>query len=254
MSIDLILALALFLGASWLDFLNRIITITREHPTENTLLVVAFVHFVVLVYFFLAASVLYGKSVKTVIGREWSRMAQYEEILVTTWPAAALSALLGVLAIRLTGLVSPLIFIIPYILLGLWLLLWTKRKRHLLFLLAISVLFVPYMWLMSLICSNVSVSTNQQYYKPGDTAIISVKSEGYVFSPSINQIDILAGSYPSYKIRNDLRTGYVRLIQPITIDMATDEIETWPTYVQTIYTPQAWWFSREEYTEINIVP
>ncbi len=254
MSIDLILALALFLGATWISLLNSIVTITRERPAEHTLLVIAFVHFVVLVYFFLAASVLYGKAVKTIIGRKWLRIANYEEILVVTWPAAIVGALLGFLAIKLTGFVTPLITIISFIILGLWLLIWAKKSKYLLFFLMIPVLFIPYIWLMSLFWCGVSVNINQQYYKPGDTAIITAKGEGYVFNPSINYIEIWAGSYPNHRVPDNLITGYVRMVQPITNDMATDAIATRPTYIRTIYTPQAWWFSREEYTEIIIVP
>src|SRR5258708_14261917 len=103
MSIDLILALAFFLAATWISLLNSIVTITRERPAEHTLIAAAFVHFVVLLYFLLAAAVLYGKTIKTALGHEWSRLVRYEEILVVTWPAAMLAALIGFLGTKVAG-------------------------------------------------------------------------------------------------------------------------------------------------------
>jgi hypothetical protein len=254
MSLDLNLALALFLGATWVGLLNSIIDTTRERPAEHTLFAIAFVHFVVLVYFLLAASVLYGKAVKAVIGREWSRMTDYEEIFVVTWPAAAVGAVFGFLAIKLTGFYDPLIAIIPFTIFVLCLLIWAKKSRHLIFFLVTLGLFFPYVWLMSLCWSGVSVNTNDAYYKQGDTAIITAKSEGYLFNPSINKVEIWSGSYPSYEVPSNVRTGYIRMVQKITDDMAMDSVATGPVYIRVIYTPQAWWFSREEYKEIVIIP
>lgn len=252
MSIDLILALALFLGAMWISLLNSIVAITRDKPAEHTLLAVAFIHFVVLVYFLLAALVLYGRTVKTVIGREWSRLAATEEILVITWPAAVLSGMFGFLAVKLTGLVDPLITLIPFVMVGVLLLIWAKKHKYWLLLGVILVTFIPYILVMSLCWCGVNVTTNQSYYKPGDTAIITVKGEGYVFNPNINLIEIWAGKYPSYHVPENIGTGY--LTQVITPEMATSGPAIRPTYVRTVYTPQGWWFSREEYTQIVITP
>jgi hypothetical protein len=129
MSIDLVLALTLFLGATWVGLLNSIISTTRETPAERSLMVVAFMHFVVLVYFILAASVLYGRTIKAVTGRQWSRMPGYEDILVVTWPTALLSALIAYLATRLTGSVNPFVMVIPFLGIALLLLIWAKKNK-----------------------------------------------------------------------------------------------------------------------------
>lgn len=254
MSIDLNLALTLFLGATWVALLNTIISTTRETPTEHSLIIVAFMHFIVLVYFILAAAVLYGRAVKTVTGREWSRVSGYEEILVVTWPAALLSALIGYLGARLTGLVDPLLMIIPFLGIALWLLIWAKKTNHLQFLVVIPVLFFPYLFSMAIIFCGVSVTTDKQIYRHGDTLVITARSQGYVFNPSIDQIQVWAGSYPTHAISDKLITGYARLAQPITTDMAAEVLATNRTYIEVVYTPQAWWFSRKEYAEITIIP
>lgn len=211
-------------------------------------------HFVVLVYFILAAAVLYGRTVKAVTCREWSRMSGYEEILVVTWPAALLGALIGYLATRLTGFVNPFVMVIPFLGIALWLLRWAKKTNHLRFLIAIPVLFFPYLIAMSIIWCGVSVTTDKQIYKHGDTLIITARSQGYLFNPSINQIQVWAGSYPTHRIPDNLVTGYARVVQPITTDMPAEVLATNRTYVEVVYTPQAWWFSRTEYAEITIIP
>ena len=169
MSSDFVLALTLFLGATWVGLLNTIISTTREAPAEHSLMIAAFTHFVLLVYFILALAVLYGRTVKTVTGREWSRMSGYEEILVVTWPAAFFSALIGYLATRLTGFFNPLIMVIPFLGIALLLLVWAKKTNHLRFLLVVPVLFFPYLFAMSLVWCGVSVTTDKQIYKHGDT-------------------------------------------------------------------------------------
>jgi hypothetical protein len=107
---------------------------------------------------------------------------------------------------------------------------------------------------MSILWCGVNVRTNQEYYKVGDVAVITVKSEGYLLNPSINQVEIWAGAYPVHRVPEILRTGYVRVVQPITNDMATNTLVTSPTYIKIIYTPQVWWSSRQEYVDIIIIP
>ncbi|HEY2963630.1 MAG TPA: hypothetical protein VGJ37_14500 [Pyrinomonadaceae bacterium] len=254
MSLDLTLALALFLGAMWVTLLNNIVTITRERPAEHTLIAVAFVHLVVLIYFVLAAAVLYGKTLKTVLRHEWSGITTCEEILVITWPAAALAGLFGFLAVKLTGWVNPLLTAVPFLALGIWLLIWARRAKYLLFVGLIVVLFIPYVLVMSWFWCGVNVTTDQQYYRPGDIAVITAKAEGYLFNPGVKSIEIWAGRYPKYEVPGNVETHYARMTQPITPDMVPDTTAISPTYIRTTYTPQAWWFSRDEYTEIQIVP
>lgn len=166
---------------------------------------IGFMHFVVLVYFVLAMLVLYGKAVKSVTGQEWSRLARYEEILVITSPAAIISALLGFLATKLVGFITPVIAIIIFCLIGLFLILRTKRTRYLSFLWVIPVLFMPYLLAMSLIWCRVNVTTNQTHYKIGESAIITIKSEGYLFSPQINKIELSTDSGKEHLILEELK-------------------------------------------------
>ena len=115
-------------------------------------------------------------------------------------------------------------------------------------------MFIPYILVMSLFWCGVSVTMNQQYYKPGDTAIITIKGEGYLFNPNINFVEIWAGKYPSYQVPENIGTGYLNFTQVISPDMATSGPAIRPTYVRIVYTPQVWWFSREEYSQILITP
>jgi hypothetical protein len=254
MSIDLVLALTLFLAATWIALLNTIISTTRETPAEHSLMIVAFMHFVVLAYFVLAAAVLYGRTVKAVTGRVWVRMSTYEEILVLTWPAALVSALLGYLTTKLTGFVNPFIMAIPFFGIAIWLLVWGKRTKHLGFLVAVTALFFPYLIAMSLIWCGVSVNMDKSFYKSGETAIITVRSQGYLFNPYINQVQLMAGSYPTHRVAENLLTSYVRVVEPITGDMPAGNFSTNCTLIEVSYTPQASWFKRTEYVEITIIP
>jgi hypothetical protein len=181
-------------------------------------------------------------------------MSGYEEILVVTWPAALCSGLIGYLATRLAGLVNPFVMVIPFLAIALLLLWWAKKTKHLRFLIAVPVLFFPYLLAMSIIWCGVSVTTDKQIYKHGDTLIITARSQGYLFNPSINQIQVWAGTYPTQRIPANLITGYARVVQPVTSDMKADVLATSRTYIEVTYTPQAWWFSRTEYAEITIIP
>lgn len=54
------------------------------------------------------------------------------------------------------------------------------------------------------------------------------------------------------QVPQDVGTSYLTITQVITPDMATSGPAIRPTYVRTVYTPQAWWFSWEEYTQTLI--
>lgn len=254
MTIDLILALSLFLGATWLGLLNTIVGLTRDRPVDQMLFALAFVHFVVLVYWVLATSVLYGKAVKSFLDRDLSRLAMFEEILIVTWPAAVLGAILGILATKIIGVIEPLIMVIPFLILAGLLLWWAKRARHLTFVVVVVVLFMPYVFVMAVCWSGVQVTTNQPLYKPGEFAIVTAKTEGYLFKPGINRVEFMTGLYPKYEVPANLITGYVRVVQQITPEMKAEMMVTRPSYISVTYTPQAWWFSRSEEIELNIIP
>ncbi len=254
MTIDLILVLSLFLGAAWLELLNTIVSVTRERPADHMLFALAFVHFVVLVYWVLATSVLYAKAVRSVVGRSLMWADRFEEILVVTWPASVVGAIVGIVATKLTGLIDPLLLVLPSFIFTALLLLWAKQLRHIRFVLLIVVLFMPYVWIMSISWCGVQVTLNQQYYKIGDVAIVTAKSEGYLFKPAIKKIEFMSGLYPQHQAPATFSTGYMRVVQTITPEMKTSEVEITPKYVSVSYTPEAWWFSRSEYVEISVVP
>jgi len=149
---------------------------------------------------------------------------------------------------------DPLIMVIPFLILAGLLLWWAKRARHLTFVVVVVVLFMPYVFVMSVCWSGVQVTTNQPLYKPGEFAVVTAKTEGYLFKPGINKVEFMTGLYPKYEVPANVITGYVRVVQQITPEMKAEMMVTSPTYISVTYTPQAWWFSRSEEIELNIVP
>jgi len=253
MSIDATFAIALFLGAVWIALLNSIVAVTRHQPAERTLLVTAFVHFVVLFYFVLAASVLYGKTLASVGPQEVSWVKRYEELLAVSWPVAVLGAAIAFVTTKMTGIVNPLASAGPFILLALWFLGWARSAGAWLGVTLILVSFIPYVMLMSFIWAGVRIETDKKFYQPGDVAIIMALAEGYVFSPRITELQVLAGG-KVYQVPSHWHTGYFRVVHPIQADGTVPNVSLRRDYIKATYITQVLPLKREHYEEFTVVP
>lgn len=254
MSIDATFAIALFLGAVWIALLNSIVELTRDHPAERTLLVTAFVHFVVLFYFLLATAVLYGKTMASVVPGDLPWVRKYEEILAISWPVAFLGATVAFVTTKVTGIINPVASAGPFVFLALWFLGWAKSAGAWLVILVVLTAFMPYVLLMSFIWAGVRIETDKKFYQPGDVAIITVLSEGYVFSPRITELQVPTGECKTYQVTPNWHTGYFRVVHPIPSDREVPIISLRRSYIKAIYIPQVFSFRREHYEEFTVVP
>lgn len=241
----------LFLGATWYGLLAQLIFETRQDPASGTLLPAAFAHWLTFLYFVLASAVVYGKGLSS-IDTKPTWLDRAEALLLRTWPAAIGSAAVGFIAARLVDVGSgkwiPVVFI-PLA----WFLVRKSELRHVwAWMVLVTGVFVPYMFVMSYIWAGVSIETDKLEYKPGEPIIVSVVSEGYLFNPEIRSISLYADGFPKHEIAAGTHLNFVRATlspQPRESGRTRDAERE---YIAVSFVPQALWFEREEYALIVI--
>jgi len=261
MSIEPLLALVLFLGATWFSLLDSILAMTRDKPNDHSMVLAAFVHFTIFLYFLLASYVLYGKLVHSTIGRSPKLLSESEPFLALTWPAPIIAGVLGFALTKLTGTWRPIVPSLILLLAALGFGWWIKKHRVFRYYLVAVVTigaFTPYMLLMSWMYADVSIRTDRDTYKRGESIVITARSEGYCFAPSIKEIEIWSLNstpvYGDYKVPEHTETSFFRVVYAIPPNVEVEKTAIYTTQIQVVYSPQAYWSPRDQYHAVDILP
>jgi hypothetical protein len=205
MELRLLFTLIAFLGGAWVYLLQLIISLTIASPANPELMPLAFAHFVVAVYLSLSLVIFFWQGM-AVIGYQEPVISRHASRLVFgTWPVTlvALIVALAVAKFDIPGQYKAFIFTSPIVGLSFAFLarIHSKRSstsaefpvtRWIVELVALPtfviVAFVPYVMAMSLILSDVEVSTDKMFYTVGDI-IVSIRRGGYVFCPEVKVLE-----------------------------------------------------------------
>lgn len=269
MSNDLLFGLAIFLGGIWYVALDRIISMGSNNPADESLVLLALVHFVVFAYVVLALIAFYLRGLATLVPTPSSEAqptqppSPVEVLLLATWPAAASALVLVFIVSRLSGISPEWTDKIFTILLAALFYLTlrrlakkypdTLRQAHIIrFGICLALGFVVYMMVLSLLFGGVSVTTNKATYTPGDTAEVTVKTTGYIFLPYVEEIDILGAQYTASHIHSS--TVSITLQLPDRPELADPVQWGSPHYGRVVYRLQILPFAGKGYFPIRFAP
>ena len=247
---DAALAAVLFLGATWFGLLVRLISTTRTEPANAVLWPAAFAHWLIFLYFALSATILYSKGWKA-NGSKPIWLIKTEKLLLLTWPAAFGASVFGYCATRFTSLEDGILITITYAIPLLYIV--YKNKIFLGYLLAIfSVVgFIPYLYVMSLVWADVNITTDKEEYVSSDSIIVKMISEGYLFNPSIEEVQLLTGYSPKYIVPDSLDPSFIVVALKQKNTESPSKEHTRREYISVRYRPQLSWFERNGYKVIS---
>ena len=183
-NIEFSFTLCTFFGFLWFYLLNSIKDITYSHPTDDSLLHLGFIHFVIFCYFIFSLILLYTSGVK-LIGKDVQPELPNKLVMFVffSWPLAIFVALVAFLAanIGIGGWQGVLLsFSIPAILLVA--VIFSNRrfksfgieafKTYGSYAIGIAIILLigcfPYWIVMSIIFSEVSLETDKKFYNANE--------------------------------------------------------------------------------------
>jgi len=210
----------------------------------------------VFLYFALAGCVVYGRGCAAIKDKpKWLDPA--EALLLRTWPAGVGASAIGFLSAKLVDIGDAKWVPVTFVPLAWFLVRRAKLSRPWAWVgwVGVAVVaFVPYMFAMSQIWAGVRIVTDKPEYEPGESIVVTVTSEGYVFNPSIQSVSLIADGFPDYKAPTGSHRTFLRAVLRRE-RRATPESElARREYVAVQFLPQASWVQREQYRLVTLVP
>jgi hypothetical protein len=251
MSFDGAFAMAVFLGAAWFGLLEKLIAQTREQPASAELLPAAFAHWLVLLYFLLAGAIVYGRGLAS-LARKPAWLAAMESLFLYTWPAALFVALIGFVGVKLVDFADGKWVVLAFVPLAWWFVGKARVPKAWPWVMIVIGAFFPYLLFMSWICASAEITTDKSTYLPGESVVVTVRTEGYLLNPSIKKVELAAGAFPSYQNKGNSGPGFLRVALPIKSDASVDDPTTRQSYIEVVTQPQAFPKTRSQYHLITV--
>jgi hypothetical protein len=94
----------------------------------------------------------------------------------------------------------------------------------------IGITAIPYFLVMSFFLSGVQITSDKEFYAPGENVIVSIRPSGYILRPTLKSVT--AGYfYQDNKIGNDLR-------EDETIAISSDKLSADHNLIEVEFEPQ----------------
>ena len=242
----------------WFIILKRILYLSLEQPSEYSLIVYGFIHYVILVLVITIAFILWTKTIE--ISHPSNGFYQYfyrgairvNSIVMLWWfPVAFISILLllvsfidgtnrnsSITKYTFLSLVAVIIFMPLY----------TPKNRTIstvIFMLCCAFFSLLYLLLMSMAFCDVNVQSDKKFYSAEDTIRISVRPSGYIFNPEIKNI------YYGYDKSKQIGYGSGEYSFALS---SFSNIGNYNSYLCIDYKPQIMTSIKTRYFRLKIVP
>lgn len=264
---DILLAMALFLGGAWYFILNRIIDTSFLNPSDTTLIVLSLMHYVLTVYLVLTMFLFYRRGLQCISCSDkkiMNELGTVDALLLGTWPAAVGAVFIAFAVLRLLNIAADntiqAIFSLALVVFFIVLYTRTKNRTPLLSPSALACFvgimaggFIVYVLALSFLFADVRVSTDKEYYESGSILKVNVHTTGFVFLPSIEEVDILGTKYQKPK---SLSTSQMNLAHQFSVSFPDIKPVNWQTqyYGEVSYRLQAIGVIRKGYFPIRFRP
>jgi hypothetical protein len=245
MDLSFLMSLIGLLGGLWLYLYKTITDLTVSNPADSSLVILGLVHYAVLGYLVLTLYLFYHRGLPTASSsRIKKRIEIANAIVLETWPLTLVGLILAFLisksfqsgfALKLASACIVLIGVgVPVF--------NAIRQRKITsraglstglivsFFIMIGITGIPYFFVMSFFLSGVQITTDKEFYAPGENVIVSIRPSGYIFRPTLKSVT--AGFlYQDKTSGNDLQDDE-------TIAISSDKLSADHNLIEVEFEPQ----------------